>query len=123
MDDFDVDLLESKKNTDFKGYMVTFCQTTSMKGMARITRSERLSMRILWLIAVVLFLGMAAFFVYNLVNEYMNRATVTNINEGVVSAVDPILPPQVTVCNLNPFSGRTSIPLIKLYISYVLLKL
>ena len=121
---FEEDLLDGEKLTDLKGHLLTFCQTTSIKGMARLTRSDRFS--ILWLIAVVLFLGISALMVYNLVSEFSNHSRVINLNEGVVSATDPILPPQVTVCNLNPFTGtaqedalRQGIPIISDFIDYL----
>ena len=91
-----------------KKYLYTFCYSTSIKGVSRILKAEVIGLRILWFLAVFCFFGMAAYQVILLVSQYFDRPTLTNIKEGVISMSDvdqSMPPPQITVCNLNPFTS------------------
>ena len=91
-----------------KKYLYHFCYSTSIKGVSRILKAEVIGLRILWFVAVFCFLGIGAYQVYLLVTQYFHRPTLTNIKEEYISMSDveqTLLPPQVTVCNLNPFSS------------------
>ena len=101
----------SEDNIYEKNYITYFSLTTSVKGVARITKSERNFLRILWLVAVLGFLGVATSQVYFLLNEYLNYPTTTNLNEQVLIADNfyKLIAPQVTVCNLNPLSSASDL--------------
>ena len=91
-----------------KKYFYTFCYTTSIKGVSRILKAEVVGLRILWFLSVSCFLCMAAYQAVLLTTQYFERPTMTNIKEGIISMseVDQTMPPpQITVCNLNPFSS------------------
>ena len=90
-----------------KDYITYFSLTTSVKGVARIKRSEKKCMRILWLIAVMGFLSVAATQVYYLLSEFLNFPSTTNLKEEVLTANNlyKIIPPQITICNIHPLSS------------------
>ena len=94
-----------------KDYITYFSLTTSVKGVARITKSEKKFLRILWIVAVLGFLSVATSQVYFLLNEYLNYPTTTNLNEQVLIANNfyKLIAPQVTVCNLNSLSSDSDL--------------
>ena len=87
-----------------KRHLLTFCLTTSVKGVARVVSSCR-PMRLLWLMSVLAFLSTAAYYVYRTVDEFLQYPTSRVTTENIVSSINPILPPEVTVCNANPLSS------------------
>ena len=60
-------------------------------------------MSVLWLVAVLAFLGVATYESYSTIHEYLQYPTVTKIRELVARSRENLPPPQITVCNLNPF--------------------
>ena len=99
--------IDNRKDMSMNDYLDEFCRTTSMKGLSRITKSDRKVLRVLWFIAVISFLGIAVYQITILVSAYLSYSTITNIGEGVLSDRSGIEPPEVTVCNLNPFTSRS----------------
>lgn len=86
----------------FDRSVATFLETTSMKGVPRLVRAPRFTLRMLWLIAVFGGTAIAAYFTTNLFKNYFNRdATVTQRQQANASSLFPSL----TLCNMNPLGN------------------
>ena len=74
--------------------------------MSRVASSRR-AMKIFWLVAVLCFLCTAIYEVYSTVHEYLQFPTVVKIREDVVRTRENMPPPQITICNNNPFPSNS----------------
>lgn len=69
--------VEQGKTPSFpKTELVKFFQTTSIKGVPRIINANVKYIRILWLVAVIVFLSLAIFQAYGLIYKYLEYITV-----------------------------------------------
>ena len=96
------------KDDDFpKNHIKYFSLTTSVKGVARITRSDKKCLRVMWLVAVLVFLAVSISQVFYLLGEYLEYHSTTNLKEGVLSieTSHKIVIPEVTICSLTPLSS------------------
>ncbi len=85
-----------------------FVSTTSLKGVPRMYKSPTMVLRLTWAVAVSSFLVVAAYFSVNLIAEYVSHPTVLSVSERPIVEViyeDNKRFPDVTVCNMNPFSS------------------
>ena len=87
-----------------KGHLLIFCRTTSVKGVPRIVAASK-HMKVIWFLAVLGFLSTASYEVYNTVSEYLAYPTTRIMTERIVSTIDTIEVPLVTICNANPLSS------------------
>ena len=92
--------------------MDTFKQfglTTSIKGIPRAVKSKSLSMRILWTVCVIGFLGLASIQSYALTMSYLNfdvTTTLANYRTNQFKGFNDIMP-DISLCNTNPFGSNT----------------
>ena len=84
-----------------KETIIQYGKTTSVKGLSKVVKSNRISLRFLWLIAFFLAAGVGMFQVGMLLTKYFNYDTYTSIS--VCSGCHPPFP-DVTLCNLNPIN-------------------
>ena len=97
-----------------------FCETTSVKGVSRAVKADRLWLRAVWTLAVVVFIASAALYVYNLINDYYRYPKSVTLEEGSTVGKDASdLSPSLTVCNIRPFSKRNYSDDIITYSEYV----
>jgi hypothetical protein len=59
-----------------------------------------LTVKIIWIIALIISAGLCGYMVYGSIVNYMQFGVVTSIR---VTAENPMVFPTVTICNLNPF--------------------
>ena len=88
-----------------------FCQKTSVKGIPRILRTKSYFMRTIWVTSVTCFLAMAIYQAFLLSAGYLEYASVTSVREFSVDvtgiSADSVRLPDITFCNMNPFSIST----------------
>ncbi len=100
----------------------TFCKTTSMKGVPRILNSSSLSLKTLWLLAVVGFLGLSGYEAYRLIYDFASFPKVTSITEKILNLTgdtEGVDLPDIMLCNLKPFDSEkhnnSAIPSVQQY--------
>ena len=93
--------------------MRDFGLKTSIKGIPRALKSQSTSMRVLWSVSVVLFLGMACLQSYWLAIDYLAFDVTTTFSEYRVDlsgyTEQSVQLPHVTICNTNPFGSNAGI--------------
>ena len=89
---------------DAKKELTNFCQSTSMKGVPRILKSNEPCLKVTWCVCVVTFVTLAIYQCWSLLHLYFEYPVTTSIKEETTKQIQ--LPPDITVCNVNPFSGR-----------------
>ena len=100
---------------------------TSVKGIPRLLRTKAPFMQFVWSVSIVCFLVMATCQAVMLTMSYLEYSTVASIRELSVDvsgqSTDTAQLPDVTFCNVNPFSsnftGYPGIPSIEEFISQV----
>ncbi|ESO02513.1 hypothetical protein HELRODRAFT_161791 [Helobdella robusta] len=75
-----------------------FCETVTIRGVARIVKSKRIVVAVLWLVAVITCSSFLIWQLCLLFVKYFTFPITTTITE---QDVDPVFP-TVTICNLNP---------------------
>ena len=108
--------------------MKEFGLKTSIKGIPRALRSQSTSMRVLWSVSVVSFLGMACYQSYLLMTEYLSYDITTVFSEYRVDLAgyteQSVQLPYISICNTNPFGSSSStvadIPTLKEFYERVL---
>ena len=101
---------------------------TSIKGIPRALTSQSTSMRALWSVSVVLFLGMACFQSFLLTYGYLEFAVTTTFSEYRIDLLGHterrVQLPDVSICNTNPFGSNAGmvadIPTLKEFYERVL---
>ena len=98
-----------------KAEMKEFIERTSLKGAPRIMKSPNLFVRVFWIVAVVMLLAATAYFVTQLILEYLKYNTVINISQYLIQNKDQRKKleqdyrfsfPTVTFCNQQPFKSN-----------------
>ena len=87
----------------------SFCLNTTIKGVPRAHKANRRGLKILWAISVASFLSVALYLTINLAIEYFRYDFISSIQERTINVTSPDaykLYPDITFCNLNPFSGN-----------------
>ncbi len=81
---------------------------TSLKGVARILKSDSVILKGLWLIGVVLFLTICGYQCYVIMEEYFSYPVLTTISDKNVKfeGENAHAFPSIEVCNLSPFSSE-----------------
>ena len=87
--------------------LVTFCQTTSIKGLPKVIRPQAICLRMLWAFCVLFGATMAFYQLTSIFRAYLRYETSTIIME---LEKEPPVFPDVTVCKVNPpeFPGEDS---------------
>ena len=107
-----------------KDYITYFSLTTSVKGVSRITKSDRKSLRAMWLVAVLGFSCVSVSQVYFLLSEYLEYDSTTEFTEEAIlqETAYKITVPQLTIYSLSPLSSSAntiadlhSIPKVKIF--------
>ena len=101
---------------------------TSIKGIPRALKSQSASMRVLWAVSVVLFLGMACYQSYLLVNDFLEYGVATTFSQFRIDLLgntkQSVHLPDVSMCNNNPFGSNAGtvadIPSVKEFYEHVL---
>ncbi|ELU12100.1 hypothetical protein CAPTEDRAFT_202195 [Capitella teleta] len=78
-----------------------FCETTTLKGVARVVKTQSKVSRFLWIIAVLLGTGVAVYQFTELLLGYFSHNVSAQVHE--IYTEPPF--PDVTVCNLNPMNS------------------
>ena len=88
-----------------------FCQKTSVKGIPRILRTKSYFMRTIWTVSVTCFLSIAVYISFSLSSDYFKYRSVTSLREYNIdvsgSSSTSVRLPDITLCNMNPFSIST----------------
>ena len=84
-----------------KEHLKQYGQTTSIKGISRIIKSQHSALKILWLIALLFGASIAIYGLVSLVSSYLKYETITQISHCSDCRLEF---PDVTLCNLNPLS-------------------
>ena len=81
---------------------------TSLKGVARILKSDSAILKGLWLFGVVLFLMVCGLQCYDIIQEYLSYPVITTISDKdvVFAGENADLFPNIGICNLSPFSSE-----------------
>ena len=91
--------------------VIEFLKQTSVKGIPRIFRTKSYILRTVWVISVTCFLSMAAYQVILLTKGYLEYTSVISVKEYHLDLSgqtnNPVNFPDITFCNLNPFSVNT----------------
>ena len=84
-------------------------ETTGVKGIPRIIKSEVKALRYLWAFGVTFLLTMTIYQCYKLIRIYAAFPSTTLISQGYVFGTNnfSVTFPDVTVCNLNPVYMQT----------------
>ena len=75
---------------------------SSVKGVSRLMSVDSLNLKILWAVAILLFLSTGFYQTYELLDEYLSYPYVTLIKEHNVSPLDAYSFPVIQVRNINP---------------------
>ena len=95
-------MMAAEKTTQEAHPVKTFLETTSVKGVPRMMKSQRVTFRLLWGISVLLGTGIAAYFLTKLFMLYFSRKVTISVEEKLVTNTDF---PSLTVCNLDPLAN------------------
>lgn len=85
-----------------------FCNQTTMKGVPRILRNKSISLRALWLAAVLGFLSVSLYQVWALLTEYFKYKSIIKISENLEHALSvdgSSHSPEFNFCNLNALTS------------------
>ena len=82
-----------------------FCTLTSLKGVSRAVRTEERGLQVVWVVAVVVFLGVTVYNVYSLTHQYLLYQSSTKIEEQDVDYIKETAA-DIMLCNINPFSVK-----------------
>ena len=107
--------LQINTNSVLTKKLYDLAETSTSHGLPNIVRTNRISLKIIWLICFLAALGACIYMVYKTLNEYYGYEVVTNIQ--VVNENSPTFP-TVTICNVNPLTSKQAEQLIE-KISYV----
>ncbi len=99
---------ETQKN--IKDIVCEHLTTTHIHGLPHIVRTKYLFIKILWMISFLALGVLCTFVIYNSIDEYLQRPTITEIYEF---SEPSSLFPAVTICNINPFVTTEAVELIK----------
>ena len=80
-----------------------FCTLTSLKGVSRAVRTEERGLQVVWVVAVVVFLGVTVYNAYSLTQQYLLYQSGTKIEEQDVDYIKETAS-DIMLCNINPFS-------------------
>ncbi len=86
--------------------------TTSLKGVARIFKSDKVIVKGIWFVGVVFLLATSVYSMFDVVCEYLSYSYTTNIRDAYISRLDAgcelenMVPLDATVCNVNPFKYK-----------------
>ena len=83
----------------------TFLETTSVKGVPRMMKSQSVTLCLLWFTSVVLGAGIAAYFLAKLFILYFSYKVTVSIEEKHVTDIGF---PSLTLCNLDPLANTNT---------------
>ena len=90
-----------KPKSSVKRTLRSYAETTTVKGVPKVLKSQKLPLKILWFSAVVIGGSMAAYQLAILLIKYFQYPTTTKLKE----VQDRPGYPDITLCNLNPLPG------------------
>ncbi len=88
-----------------KEELTHFLALTSLKGVGRAVKTEETWLRVMWICAVVIFLGFTVYQGYTLTQAYLRHPTTTSIQEESVDFTNNT-DCDIMLCNINPFSSK-----------------
>ena len=94
-----------KDDAPCRSELKRFCTLTSLKGVSRAVRTEVRGLRVVWVVAVVVFLGVTVYNVYSLTHQYLLYQSSTKIEEQDVDYIRETAT-DIMLCNINPFSVK-----------------
>ena len=77
-----------------------FCQTTSMRGVPKVAKSQELFLKLVWTIFLLACIIMFAYFFLGFFVKYYQWPVTTRFGENIK---DKIVFPDITICSLNRF--------------------
>lgn len=77
-----------------------FCDTTTIRGVSRISKSRETFLKFMWTIAFLLCASMFIFFLHSIAYKYLKWPVTTEFKESHRTSIDF---PDVTICSLNKF--------------------
>ena len=87
-----------------------FGRQTSIKGIPRLLRTKSTFMKVTWAVSILCFIAMAVWQAAELTINYMEHSSVTAIHEIPLdpnsAMFDDVVMPDLTFCNVNPFSSN-----------------
>jgi hypothetical protein len=93
------------QNSEFKKKakekIIEWCSSSTSHGLPNIARSDKFSVKILWVIFVLASTGLCALMVSRSITDYTRFDVVTKIR---VYRDVPVLFPTITICNINPLT-------------------
>ncbi|CAJ0610440.1 unnamed protein product [Cylicocyclus nassatus] len=97
--DFGRAVKSSRRNIELKHTMIDFGETTTAHGIPMILNTDRLSLRIFWIIFSLISMICFCFQCYLVVEKFQKKEKIVNVELEFESAPFPA----ITICNLNPF--------------------
>ena len=95
--------------------MKSFLERTSIKGVPRIIKHQKLPLKALWFVGVLVLATFAIYNINNVFTSYMAWPKVTTllktslVDPGAEEAANDVELPAFTLCNLNPFPTNDSV--------------
>ena len=60
---------------------ISFCKQTSLKGVGRAVKTEDNCLRVMWIVAILLFLSITVYNVVTVFIQYLNYEVITSVSE------------------------------------------
>ncbi|RCN31328.1 hypothetical protein ANCCAN_22891 [Ancylostoma caninum] len=89
----------ANRHNELKNTMIDFGETTTAHGIPMILNTDRVSLRIFWIIFSTISLICFCFQCYLVVDKFQKKEKIVNVELEFESAPFPA----ITICNLNPF--------------------
>ncbi|EYC31894.1 hypothetical protein Y032_0003g1291 [Ancylostoma ceylanicum] len=89
----------SNRHNELKSTMIDFGETTTAHGIPMILNTDRVSLRVFWIIFSTISLICFCFQCYLVVDKFQKKEKIVNVELEFESAPFPA----ITICNLNPF--------------------
>ena len=95
-----------KKTQKLKNIVTSCLESTTGHGLPNIIRTEHIGLKVFWLIAWLVGLGLTLYLLITSILAYFDYGVVSQIQ---IINERPMLFPEVTICNLDPFVTNDSI--------------
>ena len=97
--------MKTAQEDSLKGILVTSVKYSTVRGVGRTVSERPLPIRILWLCAVLMCLGIGSWNSIKLLIDYYENPIITKVEEKMSRDIDF---PSVTICNHNPLPSSNS---------------
>ncbi len=101
-----------------KTLWMTFCESTSIKGVGKAVKASTPFLKISWVVCVLFGASMTSYLMYRIISQYVQYQTATSIKE-IMGTVPPF--PDVTICKINPspinFEGQNKHTVVEQFLT------